>query len=175
MPQIDKISQTLGRLKVNRVQRPKNASVMILLCNEPLSILYTVRADTLKNHAGQISFPGGKQDPTDLSLLQTAIRETEEEIGLSDIKILGEFYQVPAKSSDTKVSTFVGYKPFIDTNELRLNKQEVSQVFLAPIGELAMMKTKRLSTFCYKSHVIWGLTGYLTKKFIDEIYLKSKL
>uniref|UniRef100_T1GHB9 Nudix hydrolase domain-containing protein n=1 Tax=Megaselia scalaris TaxID=36166 RepID=T1GHB9_MEGSC len=72
----------------------KYAAVLIPLClnsNGELSILYTRRSGNLRRHTRQISFPGGLRDHTDSSYEETALRETEEEIGLhkNRIKVLG--------------------------------------------------------------------------------------
>ena len=71
----------------------KPAAVLLPIVEHPeqLTVLFTQRAKHLKHHAGQVSFPGGKQEDTDENLLETALRETEEEIGLhrSHIEVIG--------------------------------------------------------------------------------------
>ncbi|MET0535208.1 MAG: CoA pyrophosphatase, partial [Steroidobacter sp.] len=64
---------------------PAAAAVLIPIVDHDsgLTVLLTQRSSQLKNHAGQISFPGGRVEPTDLNPLEAALRETEEEIGLS--------------------------------------------------------------------------------------------
>jgi len=71
------------------------ASVLLALWNSPengIQVLLTQRADHLRNHPGQISFPGGKMDQCDDNIIQTALRETEEEVGLKavNLNILGQ-------------------------------------------------------------------------------------
>ncbi|KAJ3549742.1 hypothetical protein NMY22_g768 [Coprinellus aureogranulatus] len=75
-------------------QHPKNAAVLIPFCNvdnEP-SILFELRAKALRNHSGEVSFPGGRVDDTDDSFTQAALRETDEELGISPsrIEVLGQ-------------------------------------------------------------------------------------
>eukprot|EP00835_Amoeboradix_gromovi_P006803 NODE_892_length_3380_cov_0.173728.p1 type:complete len:170 gc:universal NODE_892_length_3380_cov_0.173728:1501-992(-) len=141
----------------------------MVLCNEPLELLFTRRSSELRNYSGQISFPGGKQDIGE-SIMDTALRETREEIGLTCLEILGPFYTVPSKNSETLVTAFIGYTPNLKLTDLRLNPQEVSEAFLVPISELQKQDFLKLRTFYFNSHIIWGLTGYLTSKFINDVY-----
>ena len=169
---ISRIKHHLSLIKPIPNNRPKAASVMLLLCNNPLEIVFTVRSQSLNNHRGQVSFPGGKQDDGE-SLIETAVRETKEEIGIEDIEVLGRFYNVNSKAKDTYVSTIVGYKQQVCIKDMILNPDEVSKAFLVPIKDLVCQRQFGIHTFYIKSHVIWGLTGYLTSTFISDIYLKK--
>src|SRR4030042_879372 len=77
-------------------------------------ILLTKRSSTVLQHKGQISFPGGKPHKTDSSLLETALRESREEIGLQpkDAEIIGELDDTPTKTSGFIISPFVALIPY---------------------------------------------------------------
>ena len=121
----------------------KQASVLVLFINDEIkknsSILMIKRRDNLRQHAGQIAFPGGKKEKDDLNLEETAKRETEEEINLSREKynIVGSF---------PKFFTGTGYvvTPFlgiIKSNSnwqkvVKPNLNEVEQIFFPPINYL---------------------------------------
>ncbi|MFP3631964.1 CoA pyrophosphatase, partial [Burkholderia sp. SIMBA_045] len=77
-------------------KRLRPAAVLIPIIERPhgLSLILTRRSSKLRKHAGQISFPGGRFDETDSDLLDTALRETEEEIGLprSQVEVIGRLH-----------------------------------------------------------------------------------
>src|ERR687896_1992897 len=87
--------------------------VPVLLEPEGARLVYTVRRDDLTDHAGQISFPGGSMDLEDGSLLETALREAEEEIDLRPdlVEVVGELEEMYIPPSDFRVSPFVGLLP----------------------------------------------------------------
>ncbi|KAI8616223.1 NUDIX hydrolase domain-like protein [Chytriomyces sp. MP71] len=108
-----------GRMKWKyAVEEPRLASVLALLVATPspvserpadaLSVLFTVRAKTLRKHAGEVSFPGGAVDSDDASLVAAALRETKEEVGVDSILILGQLPELPDKSLRTRVYPFLG-------------------------------------------------------------------
>jgi 8-oxo-dGTP pyrophosphatase MutT (NUDIX family) len=76
--------------------RPIAASVLVtLVMRGELTVLFTKRAEQLSDHPGQISFPGGRSDPTDVSATGTALREAREEVGIDDhfIEVVGQLPQ----------------------------------------------------------------------------------
>ena len=116
------------------------AAVMVLI--EPgnvAQVVLTVRSLQLQQHGGQVSFAGGKQDPEDGSLIETALRETHEELGIlpSNIEILGQMPSLPTVSA-YQVSPVIGLlKPH--TNIVP-NVGEVAKVFLVPLAQLMQPK-----------------------------------
>lgn len=99
-------------------------------------LLYTLRKGHLQDHAGQISFPGGGMETSDASLLDTALRETREEVGLpsSEVEVLAQLEEMYIPPSDYRVSPFVGLLP--TAAELRLAPEEVEEIFTVPLGDL---------------------------------------
>lgn len=114
--------------------RVTDAAVLVPLVRrqEGLQVLLTQRTAHLSDHAGQISFPGGRVELHDVSREETALRETEEEIGLARarVSLLGRLpeYEIP---SGFRITPIVGWiePPF----ELKLDPFEVSSVFEAPL------------------------------------------
>jgi len=87
--------------------------------------LLTLRSPNLRNHANEVSFPGGKPDPGDVDLSQTAIRETEEELGLSTCEIVGRLSSTPLYTSDFRLEPYVAVVP---DGPLNPNPAEVAAV-----------------------------------------------
>jgi 8-oxo-dGTP pyrophosphatase MutT (NUDIX family) len=110
--------------------------VPVLLEPEGARLVYTVRRDHLPDHAGQISFPGGSMEPGDGSLLETALREAEEEIDLSPelVEVVGELEEMYIPPSDFRVSPFVGLLP--PAAEMILAPDEVEAIFTVSLDEL---------------------------------------
>lgn len=144
-------------------------------------LLFTRRNDNLRQHAGQISFPGGRPDPSDKSLLETALREAEEEIGLKaeDITILGEL-------DDMMTATQYRITPFVCTipypYNFVVNKEEISHLVEVPISIFLKPEIKEIKQFTilknnvvdvYYYHIgpepIWGATARIVRHFLEII------
>ena len=116
----------------------KDAAVLVALHGDPLTAVFTERRADLRRHAGEISFPGGRQDEPDEDLRVTALREAEEEIGLPRSAVTLQGALPP-------VGTFVtGYRifPFVGTIErpARLHPQEAE---VAQILEFSLARPGR--------------------------------
>src|SRR6185437_5469900 len=131
----------------------KTAAVLALLVERDgaLQVLYTRRSDRLESHRGQVAFPGGRSERRDRELLATALRETEEEIGLKPERseILGSFEGRQTNRSEIFVTPFVGLvrAPL----ELRPDPWEVAEIFEVP---LAALRARR-----YRGEYAWELDG----------------
>jgi len=99
--------------------------VPIMWCPEPV-VLLTLRTPTLRQHAGEISFPGGRPDPEDGSLEMTALREAREELGIQQPRILGRLSSMPVFTSDYRLVPFVCEVPA--TEILLPEPREVAKV-----------------------------------------------
>lgn len=98
---------------------------------EPRCLL-TVRASKLRNHAGEVCFPGGRPDDRDRELRDTALREAREELGLENARVLGELSSVPLYTSEFRLHPFVAAVPAQPVNA---NFDEVAEVLEVPLSE----------------------------------------
>jgi 8-oxo-dGTP pyrophosphatase MutT (NUDIX family) len=154
----------------------KKAAVLIILVarKNGLHVILTERALHLRHHPGQVSFPGGKYEESDHCLKHTALRETEEEIGIQ-ADLLDVIGQLPPLNtvSGFNVSPFVA---FVDDHfTLNIDAQEVKSVFEVPLRFLLdsesfyrqrlIANKKRHFTYCigYQNHLIWGATAQILK------------
>ena len=123
----------------------RRAAVLVPVLLEPdgARLVYTVRKEHLQDHAGQISFPGGSMEPGDGSLLETALREAEEEIDLSPdlVEVIGELEEMYIPPSNFRVSPFVGLLP--PEAEMVLAPDEVEEIFTVSLSTLAAPETFR--------------------------------
>ena len=158
---------------------PKAAVLIALTDEENPEVIYTLRSNKVSSHQGEVSFPGGMQEESDTSLIMTALRESEEEIGLPQncVKILG--------SLDTMVSRFnVSVTPFVGVIpgdvELNTSSKEIEACFKVPLSFLLKDKRYRndevnrngetfyMPAYKYSSYVIWGLTAMITVNFLNR-------
>lgn len=155
---------------------------------KPYDLVIIHRTDRGSRHRGEMSFPGGKLDPDiDISLKDTALRETEEEIGVSKdkIKILGCLDDFPTMTKYI-ITPFIG---IIDTNQkLIKDEHEVQEILKIPIDFFVSKKNfreqaidiegKKFPIFYFnyenkengKTYTIWGATAYMISTFIELIY-----
>ncbi len=148
--------------------------VPIVLGSKGARIIYTLRTDDLEDHAGQVSFPGGSPEPQDDSLLETALREAEEEIDLRPdlVEVIGELDEMYIPPSKFLVRPFVGLLP--QEAELVLAPEEVEAIFSVSLEELmspgAFKKVVwehegrpyEVPIFAVEGHEIWGATAAMT-------------
>jgi 8-oxo-dGTP pyrophosphatase MutT (NUDIX family) len=131
-------------------------------------ILFTERSDEVLFHKGQVCFPGGTQEPSDSNLLQTALREAKEEIGLEseDIEILGELDDMLTFVTDYVISPFVAF--ISHPHSLRTNGKEVKGTFSVPLSFLMDEANFKQDSHAYEyeGHVIWGATARILRQFI---------
>lgn len=166
-------------IRLRTVVPAKKAAVLIPICivNEQVSLLYTLRASNLKAHRGQVSFPGGMQDMKDKNFEETALRETEEELGLDrkNVQIWGAGNLI-VTGGDTCVMPVIGrIKGDLDLNDLHINPNEVEEVFIVPLQDLCNEKLMGYTQFkgAYSTPLflgarrkIWGLTALMTHIFL---------
>jgi 8-oxo-dGTP pyrophosphatase MutT (NUDIX family) len=157
------------------------AAVLLLLLDKDGKehILFTERSQKVEYHKGEISFPGGKADPGDSSLVETALREGAEEIGLcpEDVTILGRMDDIVTMTTGFVVSPYVGRISY--PYPFRVNADEIAALILAPLEALStscgaevpqvIPWKKRFASHCFRygNHIIWGATARILQQFLD--------
>jgi 8-oxo-dGTP pyrophosphatase MutT (NUDIX family) len=178
--QIKRLLSSRPAKRIAETRRIRSAVLMPLyVLGGEYHILFIQRTQTVSTHKGQISFPGGRSEAGDGTLLNTALRETEEEIGIaqSDVRLLGELDDTATSNSDYLISPFVGLIPW----PYRINPQqsEVAGIIDASINEL--LEPSRCSSgrdhidgvetrtyfYDYQGKVIWGATARILHLFLD--------
>jgi 8-oxo-dGTP pyrophosphatase MutT (NUDIX family) len=162
-------------------ERAVEAAVLIPIIARPdPTILFTQRTATLARHSGQVSFPGGRRDASDLSPLETALRETQEETGIEPafIKVAG---YLPRYRTGTgyDISPVVGVLATGFT--LTLNPQEVADAFEVPLALFLDPANRKVETrvwgarerrfyvFTHNDRAIWGATAAILVDFAARL------
>jgi 8-oxo-dGTP pyrophosphatase MutT (NUDIX family) len=167
---------------VSEVREPatgrRPAAVLLPLVEGPEpSIVFTKRTDDLPRHAGEISFPGGMRDDADPDLVTTALRETQEELGVrpADVEILGALEPLETFTTGFTIVPFVGA---LEADPVfTANPSEIAEVLEFPVSRLleverAMSWDKNGQTswghVCeLDGHTIWGATGRILHEFLE--------
>lgn len=161
----------------------KHSAVLVAICGPECCIVMTEKPKTMELHAGEISFPGGKISPADSDLLDTAIRETGEEISLhvSRHGVIGQLKPVTTLNSGFTILPFVTILD--DVPDLRPN-EEVEEILYIPA--IPFLKTLspdtdphhrsilEMYTFLYGQKLVWGASARILKQLAD-IFAQNKL
>ena len=156
------------------------AAVMVLLYpkNGEYCILLNKRSEQVEHHKGEISFPGGARDPEDRDPLETALRETEEEMGIKrgDVTVLGEMDEV-ATRSQFRVQVFAGTIEYPYT--FNPSAIEIAEVLEFPVPALMDPANRRVEThwedgqpvtsysYVHEEHVVFGVTARILQRCIE--------
>jgi 8-oxo-dGTP pyrophosphatase MutT (NUDIX family) len=158
---------------------PRPGAVLILLYPKhgELYLPLTRRTDRVATHKGQISLPGGAQEPEDASLWETALREAREEIGIDPARVryLGALSPLFIPASHFNVHPFVAHQDEVST--FRPDPTEVAEVIPLPLRGILEPSIKahetwtlrgrqvEVSFYRYQQHVIWGATAMILSEF----------
>jgi 8-oxo-dGTP pyrophosphatase MutT (NUDIX family) len=156
---------------------PAGVTVLVYPKDGEYCVLLNKRSDSVENHKGEISFPGGRKEDADRDLLETALRETHEEMGVrpQDVDVLGQLDDV-ATNSNYVISAFVGAIP--SAYPFRPNADEVAEVIEVPLGALAQAQNVRdevrlvngelvnRPSYVYEGHMVYGATAMLLTGFL---------
>ena len=176
------IRQALAQRVVERVDGTGMipAAVMILLYRKEgeYCILLNKRSEEVEHHKGEMSFPGGARDPEDFDLLETALRETEEEMGIKreDITVLGEMDEIVTRSN-FQVSVFTGTIEY--PYKFTPSAIEIAEVVEFPVAALITPANRRVETrwidgmpltsysYVHEEHVVFGATARILQSCIE--------
>jgi 8-oxo-dGTP pyrophosphatase MutT (NUDIX family) len=165
-----------------------DAAVLLPLFGWPErpGVILTERRADLRRHAGEISFPGGRQDDADADPVATALREAEEEIGLDParVEVVGALPPTATYATGYRIHPFVGLIPDPEELALEPNPTEVETVLAFSLEALggcyAMRRLVRRGvafhapTFEIDGHLIWGATARILGELIDRLELGAK-
>lgn len=167
------------------------AAICILFVREDdqWKLLLTRRTETVRDHKGQVSFPGGAREDEDTSLRETALRETWEEIGVhpKDIQILGQLASMKTVSNYI-ITPFIGVMPW--PYPLTLAENEVSRVFLVPLDWLwddnhwektwinglpDGVRRQVIKYHLYDGELLWGISAYFAQQVVKVLKEHTRL
>jgi 8-oxo-dGTP pyrophosphatase MutT (NUDIX family) len=176
---LEKNSLDLGKLR-HRIP----AAVLVPFCciDNEWQLLFTKRTNRVANHQGEISFPGGAAEDQDLDLIETAIRETCEEIGLSReyIRVIGVMEPVPTVSNYCVLPVVAIVEL---TGALNLNPDEVEDIIYIPVNWLKDETNWRIENYYFAAgrskpviHYedfngihLWGITAGMAQKIVSNL------
>lgn len=161
--------------------------VPLFFLNCRVHVLLTKRSNHVEHHKGEISFPGGKLDSDDPGLLECALRETNEEIGVhpKDVRILGELDDFYTVATRFLVAPFVGMIPY--PYDFRPSPREIDcllpvplEVFFDPARrteDIWEIEGHPIQVISYKwqGHNIWGATARILKHFTEILSIPRSI
>lgn len=159
----------------------REAAVLVPILKRPTgyTVLLTRRADTLRNHRGQVSFPGGRRDPEDASFAACALREALEEVGLppANAEVIGYLDDYPTTTRYRVTPVVALVSP---PEQFLFDASEVAEIFEVPLGYLldhASYESRLLSReginipsfeINHGGHRIWGATAGMLRDFCKK-------
>ncbi len=175
------LKRALADRALERVPEPglTPAAVLLLLYQKDgdYCVLLNKRSEKVEYHRGEISLPGGARDPEDGDSLDTALRETEEEMGIlrCDVTVLGEMDEVATRSR-FRVQVFAGTIEY--PYDFRPSADEIAEVVEFPITVLKDPNSRRVEThwqhgspihtysYAYGEHLVFGATARILQQFL---------
>ena len=163
----------------------RRESAVLLLLHEQGGVehlLFQVRSVSMAMHSGQISFPGGGHDPGDATLLDTALREVEEEIGVprAHVEVFGRLDDATTHTSNYRIRPYVGALER-GPRDFAVDAGEVHELLAIPLPFLLSAESRgwypvdragtvdATTAFYYGDHIIWGATARVLAGFLAVI------
>jgi 8-oxo-dGTP pyrophosphatase MutT (NUDIX family) len=186
---IESIKKMLSSRKRRVIEHPpfSHAAVLVPLFKkeEECHLLFTKRSEQVKYHKSEISFPGGVVDEEDRELINTALREAHEEIGLkeSDIQVIGLLDDI-VTITEFIVTPIVGLFPY--PYPFKVSEVEIAELIEVPLSFLLNKECLSERTilrggqnevvyaYQYGEHIIWGATARILNQFLDLISSERK-
>jgi 8-oxo-dGTP pyrophosphatase MutT (NUDIX family) len=185
--QVEKIRKTLvGVIPPPREElaNKSNAAAVLMPLFErdgELHVVYIRRSDHVASHRGQVAFPGGRVEPVDATLLDAALREAHEEVGIdpATVDVVGGLPTMHTTTSGIIVAPFVGVIP--SDAQLKPDPSEVAEIFDVPLSALRDMNFRgdyefnpdgrprgsKFPAILYGGQIIWGLTLRITINLLE--------
>ena len=180
----DVIKKALAGRKLKSVVDASLTPAAVLLLMYPKDgeycILLNKRSETVEHHKGEISFPGGAKDPEDRDFLETALRESHEEMGIkpADVAVLGQLDDVTTRSG-FKVQVYVGTIDY--PYNFKPSDIEIAELLEVPLSVLRDPASLRVDTrweegrevngysYAYNGHLIYGATARILQQFLGVL------
>lgn len=180
-----RLAKALKLRQYNRIDdesaRPSAVLLFLFQVEKVYHVLFTKRSDKVACHKGEVSFPGGVVDSEDHDLLHTALRESNEEVGIQskDVRILGRLDDMLTKTTGFVITPYVGVIPY--PYPFRVNSDEIAELIFVPLPLLeerfrcenpsSLMERGSSSdpSFHYQENVIWGATARILGQFIGIV------
>ncbi|HEY90820.1 MAG TPA: CoA pyrophosphatase [Dehalococcoidia bacterium] len=173
-----------GRKKLHIRDAGRKSSAVLLplyIKDGEYHLLFIQRTNRVRDHKGQISFPGGAYEEGDNTFQKTALRETSEEVGVDekDVEVLGELDDIITIGSSYIISPFVGTIPW--PYDIRVDRWETEEIIEVPLAALLDSANVREETdildsrivpayfYHYEGKVIWGATARILHQFLGIV------
>ena len=184
----EKLKRILAQREKQYIVDPEKTIAAVLVPiyekNGQYHILFIKRTEWVEKHKGEISFPGGVYEDHDDTLLNTALRESAEEISLKpdDVEVIGELDDVVSAKTNFRITPFLASIPW--PYEFEVDGHETEEIIEAPIRELMGIGRSRQESrdnetvtacqFDYQRRVIWGATARILAQFLDIFAIAEK-
>ena len=176
--ELERVRLALSSGETRKISDPglrRSAVLLLLYCKDgEYTILFNKRTHKVEFNKGEICFPGGGMDDGDAGFLETALRETHEEMGISpaSVTVLGELDETTTQAGFV-IRPFVGTIPY--PYEFRPSEDEVAEVLEAPVSSLMDGRNvedahwAHSKVYSFGEHKIFGATARILEQFLDAV------